>query len=240
MSVGYGECSSGASATPTCVGGRSRDLQPASYTQAHTHMHTRAHIKTLGFHARTRMSTRRVDGEITEILDERKWLRTSVIQCAVFSSFKPCRRQHFLFTYRSVLSNSHPVHSFLFFPTYTYLYLSVVLLCPCCSLCLLVLPLYPPPLSLSPLLLSSGCVLEAVGFDAFINSKSVPLRVPTNRMDEWMDRWMDGGSGEKGLEEEGGLNAWVCEGRTVEISRIKVRFKKRQRPRCFCRDSGMK
>lgn len=114
MSVGYGECSSGASATPTCVGGRSRDLQPASYTQAHTHMHTRAHIKTLGFHARTRMSTRCVDGEITEILHERKWLRTPVIQCAVFSSVKPCRRQHFLFTYRSFLSNSHPVHSFLF------------------------------------------------------------------------------------------------------------------------------
>lgn len=37
---------------------------------------------------------------------------------------------------------------------------------------------------------------------------------------------MEGGSGEKGLEEEGGLNAWECEGRTVEIRRIKVRFKK--------------
>lgn len=149
MSVGYGECSSGASATPTCVGGRSRDLQPASYTQTHTHMHTRAHIKTLGFHARTRMSTRRVDGEITEILDEGKWLRTSAIQCAVFSSFKPRRRQHFLFTYRSSLTHILCIH-FYSSPTYTYLYLSVVLLCPCCSLCLLVLPLYPPPLSLSP------------------------------------------------------------------------------------------
>lgn len=148
MSVGYGECSSGASATPTCVGGRSRDLQPASYTQAHTHMHTRAHIKTLGFHARTRMSTRRVDGEITEILDERKWLRTSVIQCAVFSSFKPCRRQHFLFTYRSVLSNSHPVHSFLFLP---YLHISLPFRGPSLPVLLLVSTSPPslPPTSFS-------------------------------------------------------------------------------------------
>ncbi len=43
-----------------------------------------------------------------------------------------------------------------------------------------------------PLLLSSGCVLEAVGFDAFINSPSVPLRVPPNGMDGWMDGWLDG------------------------------------------------
>lgn len=148
VSVGYGECSSGASATPTCVGGRSRDLQPASYTQAHTHMHTRAHIKTLGFHARTRMSTRCLDGEITEILHERKWLRTPVIQCAVFSSVKPCRRQHFLFTYRSFLSNSHPVHSFLFLP---YLHISLAFRGPSLPVLLLVSTSPPslPPTSFS-------------------------------------------------------------------------------------------
>lgn len=117
-------------------------------THRHTHMHTRAHIKTLGFHARTRMSTRRVDGEITEILDEGKWLRTSVIQCAVFSSVKPCRRQHFLFTYRSFLSNSHPVHSFLFLP---YLHISLAFRGPSLPVLLLVSTSPPslPPTSFS-------------------------------------------------------------------------------------------
>lgn len=46
-------------------------------------------------------------------------------------------------------------------------------------------PLHPhPPLS-------SGCALEAVGFDAFINSPSVPLRVAPNGMDGWTDGWME-------------------------------------------------
>lgn len=140
MSVGYGECSSGASATPTCVGGRSRDLQPASYTQTHTYAHTRTY-KNTGF------SCTDTD-EITEILDEGKWLRTSVIQCAVFSSVKPCRRQHFLFTYRSFLSNSHPVHSFLFLP---YLHISLAFRGPSLPVLLLVSTSPPslPPTSFS-------------------------------------------------------------------------------------------
>lgn len=32
-------------------------------------------------------------------------------------------------------------------------------------------------------------MLEAVGFDAFINSPSDPLRVPPNGMDGWIDGW---------------------------------------------------
>lgn len=36
-------------------------------------------------------------------------------------------------------------------------------------------------------------MLETVGFDAFINSLSVPPRVPPNGMDGWIDGW---GSGE--------------------------------------------
>lgn len=58
VSVGGAERSSGASATPTCVGGRSPDPKPASYT--HTHTHARTHACTHANHTNPCTKTKRV------------------------------------------------------------------------------------------------------------------------------------------------------------------------------------